>query len=119
MDELIRNVIAWANERNIIQGSTAIKQLDKTSEEFNELQRALGALQMAKRVAYEENVHHYEADAYDEVYDAYGDILVTLIIAAAIDEINLEHCLQGAYNVIKDRKGRLVNGKFLKESDLG
>lgn len=118
MNELIQKVIAWANDRNIIQGSTAIKQLDKTSEEFNELQRALGTLQMAKRVAYEDNVHHYEADAYDEVYDAYGDILVTLIIAAAIDGIDLEHCLQGAYNVIKERKGTMINGKFVKESDL-
>ena len=34
MNDLITKVIAWANERNIIQGSTAIKQLDKTSEEF-------------------------------------------------------------------------------------
>ena len=46
MDELIRNVIQWAADRNIIEGSTAIKQLDKTSEEFNELQRALGQLEI-------------------------------------------------------------------------
>ena len=41
MNDLITKVIAWANERNIIQGSSAIRQLDKTSEEFNELQRAV------------------------------------------------------------------------------
>lgn len=118
MKELINQVIQWGHDRNIIQGSTAIKQLDKTSEEFNELQRALGALQMAKRVAEEDNVHHYEADAQDEVLDAYGDILVTLILAAACDNINLTECLRVAYDTIKDRKGKMINGKFVKEADL-
>lgn len=31
---------------------------------------------------------------------------------------NLEECLAAAYDVIKDRKGKMINGVFVKESDL-
>lgn len=31
---------------------------------------------------------------------------------------NLEECLQSAYNEIKDRRGKMINGVFVKESDL-
>ena len=108
MDELIRNVIQWAADRNIIEGSTAIKQLDKTSEEFNELQRAV-ALHLRDPGS---------EGAFDEVADAFGDILVTLIIASHQLHVSLPIALEQAYNTIKDRKGMMINGKFVKESDL-
>lgn len=105
MRELIDNVIQWANDRNIIEGSTPIKQLDKTSEEFNELQRA---------------VAKYDLTCDDgwlaEVQDAYGDVLVTLIISAHQLGIDLEYALNSAWDEIKDRKGRLINGLFCKEA---
>ena len=108
MQELIDKVITWANERNIIQGSSAIKQLDKTSEEFNELQRAV-ALHLRDPGS---------EGAFDEVGDAFGDILVTLIIASHQLRVSLPIALEQAYNTIKDRRGEMVNGKFVKESDL-
>ena len=106
MDELIRNVIQWAADRNIIEGSTAIKQLDKTSEEFNELQRAV-ALHLRDPGS---------EGTFDEVGDAFGDILVTLIIASHQLHVSLPIALEQAYNTIKDRKGRLMDGKFLKDA---
>ena len=113
MRELINNVIQWASDRNILEGSTALKQLDKTSEEFNELQRAAGAHE------YVMSVDGYpDLDVLKELEDAYGDVLVTLIIASQMHGISLEDALATAWNTIKDRKGRLVNGKFVKEEDL-
>ena len=109
MDELIRNVIKWAADRNIIEGSTAIKQLDKTSEEFNELQRAVAKHQAARS-------HGDQAAAFAEIIDGFGDVLVTLIIAAAQYNLSIERCLSSAFDEIKDRKGRLVDGKFLKDA---
>lgn len=113
MEELIQKVIQWANDRNIIQGSNAIKQLDKTSEEFNELQRAVAVHQYIYNVD-----GYYGKDAGEEVDDAFGDILVTLIIAAAILRRDLPTCLEKAYGAIKDRKGKMIAGKFVKETDL-
>lgn len=116
LEQLIQNVIQWANDRNIIQGSTAIKQLDKTSEEFNELQRAVAALPYKQE--YGIDLGYGPHEGRDEVADAFGDILVTLIIASHQLGFDLQECLAGAWEEIKDRKGRLVGGKFIKEADL-
>ena len=116
MNELIQKVIEWANDRNIIQGSSAIKQLDKTSEEFNELQRAIAAIPYKQEYYLDLGYGPYADDVYEDVDDAFGDILVTLIIAAAILHRDLPTCLEKAYDTIKHRKGRLVDGKFLKDA---
>lgn len=110
MQELIDNVIQWAADRNILEGSTVIKQLDKTSEEFNELQRAV-ALCL-------ESDYHNARMYKEEVVDAYGDILVTLIISAKMLDIDLEDALAQAYEVIRHRKGKMISGRFVKEEDL-
>lgn len=49
--------------------------------------------------------------------DAYGDILVTLVMGAACADLDLVTCFEGAYQEIKDRKGRLTpEGIFVKEA---
>ena len=47
-----------------------------------------------------------------------GDVLVTLTISANQLGTDLETCLQIAYDKIKNRKGKTINGNFVKESDL-
>ena len=116
MLELIDKVIGWATDRNIFEGSNVVKQLDKTSEEFNELQRATAVLSFITNDTHPDYIKLAQARA--DVEDAYGDILVTLIIASAMQGITLDLALERAYDVIKDRKGRMVNGKFVKEEDL-
>ena len=123
MRELINNVIQWAADRDILNGSNALKQLDKTSEELNELQRALGQWYMLDELVacdaitptsvVKQTQHEVEL----EVMDAYGDVLVTLIIASKLDGIDIQDALASAWNTIKDRKGRLINGKFVKETE--
>lgn len=90
--------IEWGQARKIVQNSTALAQLKKTREEVDELEEAL--LLGDKK-------------ARD---DAFGDIIVTLIMAAAIEDTDLVVCLEKAYNEIKDRKGWLdADGIFHKE----
>ena len=113
MRKLIENVIQWANDRNIIEGSTSIKQLDKTSEEFNELQRAVAAFFLARELC----LWNVEEDSYSAIRDAYGDVLVTLIISAHQLGIDLEDALAAAYEEIRHRKGKLINGLFHKDID--
>jgi NTP pyrophosphatase (non-canonical NTP hydrolase) len=94
-------VIQWAQDRQIIPNSTPMAQAVKTKEEVGELFDAL----MAKDHA--------------ALRDAYGDILVTLIIGAALADVDLVDCLNDAYNEIKDRKGHLnAAGIFVKETAL-
>ena len=90
--------LQWGEARGIVQNSTALAQLKKTREEVDELEEALLLGDKAARD------------------DAFGDILVTLIMAAAIEDTDLVVCLEKAYTEIKDRKGYLTpDGIFVKE----
>ena len=92
------DVLRWAEQRQIIPNSTPLAQAIKTTEEVAELLKALS-----------------KGDI-EEATDAYGDILITMIIGAALLDVDLIHCLNKAYGVIKDRKGYLTkDGIFVKE----
>jgi len=107
-EELITKVTQWANDRNIIDGCPPIKQAYKTLEECGELIEAV-ATQNASRAVTEALL------SKEQIKDAIGDITVTLIIQCGMQGVDFIECLEGAYNEIKDRKGRLVNGQFQKE----
>lgn len=92
------NVIVWGTKRGIIQNSTPLAQANKTQEEVNELFQAIHSKDKAAMA------------------DAYGDILVTLVMGAAIADLDLQTCFELAYQEIKDRKGSLdANGIWVKE----
>lgn len=54
----------------------------------------------------------------EQVKDSLGDVLVTLILLAEDLNLNLLDCLNSAWNEIKDRKGEVKDGSFVKEEDL-
>lgn len=92
-------VLRWAEDRKIIPRSTAMAQAIKTHEELGEL---LSALLRGNK---------------EEVLDAYGDILVTLIVGADLAGIDLVDALNHAYDQIKHRRGTLrEDGVFVKEA---
>jgi len=92
-----RKVIEWANERDLIKEENAPKQFIKLTEEVGELASAL-----------------LKKDPYETI-DAIGDIQVVLIILCEQLNINYTQALESAYNEIKERKGKTVNGTFIKE----
>lgn len=55
---------------------------------------------------------------FPKIVDSIGDAYVVLTILAQQHGILIEDCIDSAYNEIKDRKGKLINGVFVKESDL-
>ena len=92
-------VIQWGEARGIVQNSTPFAQALKTKEELDELFEAIENKDVAA------------------MKDAYGDILVTLIMGCACADLDLVECLKGAYDEIKHRKGYLnKDGIFVKES---
>ena len=99
-EELHELVIDWAYERNIIDVKKTPKQFMKVTEELGELAEGINK------------------DNQGQIEDSLGDILVTLIILSRDLNVDLLDCLRGAYNVIKNRKGKTINGVFVKESDL-
>jgi NTP pyrophosphatase (non-canonical NTP hydrolase) len=91
-------VIQWGEARGIVQNSTPAAQAIKTQEELDEL---IDAIRNNDREA---------------IKDAYGDILVTLVMGCACADLDLVECFKGAYEEIKDRKGYLTKeGIFVKQ----
>ena len=93
------DVVRWGEARGIIQNSTSAAQVKKTKEEVQELVDAIATNDKAG------------------IIDAIGDVMVTLTMIAAIEDLPLVACYQAAYDQIKNRKGYLdANGLWIKES---
>ena len=95
--EKIRN---WSADRNITRGATPQAQFVKLIEEVGEL-----AAGIAKGRRH-------------EIVDGIGDAVVVLTILAAQHDVSIEDCIEHAWGQIKNRKGKMVNGVYIKESDL-
>ena len=95
MDKIIEKIAQWHKDRNLIEGATSKDQVLKLIQEVGELSDSVCKKQ--------------------DVKDDIGDCLVILINIAEREGTTLEECLQVAYDDIKDRKGRMVDGIFVKE----
>jgi NTP pyrophosphatase (non-canonical NTP hydrolase) len=98
MKELINKCSQWAEDRNLIKGSTSKDQVLKLIQEVGELS---------------DNVCKGKS-----IKDDVGDCLVVLNNIALQNNTTLLECLEIAYNDIKDRRGEMRDGVFIKESDL-
>jgi NTP pyrophosphatase (non-canonical NTP hydrolase) len=96
-DELFRNVEQWAIVRGLDAPELSNRQALKVMEEVGE---TMAALARGRRA---------------DLKDGIGDSIVTLIILAMQSGLSATECLESAYNEIKGRKGKMVNGIFIKE----
>ena len=87
----------WALQRNFAEGATIEGQIKKLKEEVNELEEAIAERSRAKAI------------------DAVGDIVVAVTVICFKLGLSLRYCMASAYHEIKDRKGRMVDGQFVKE----
>jgi NTP pyrophosphatase (non-canonical NTP hydrolase) len=51
-----------------------------------------------------------------EVKDAIGDMVVVLTNLAVLEGMEIENCIDSAYNEIANRKGKMENGTFVKQT---
>ena len=94
--ELESKVNEWAKDKGILDKGTPLAQSEKTLEEAQEIKDAL------------------LSNDRDELIDALGDTLVTIIIQAKMNNLDLLDCLDAAYSVISKRSGDMVDGTFVK-----
>ena len=96
--DLIQAVDEWAESRGIYNASNPQAQLLKAVSEMGELCDA-----------------EIKRDAVGRM-DAVGDVLVCLIIYCKFYKMDTEFCLSQAYDEIKNRKGRMLQGgAFVKD----
>lgn len=94
--ELIKK---WAIDRGIQSGNPEA-QMVKLLEEAGELASGINK------------------DKLDLIIDSIGDTYVVLVILCMQLGLDINDCIKAAYEEIKDRKGKMVNGLFVKEEDL-
>ena len=92
---LIQKITQWHHDRNLIEGATDKDQLAKLIQEMGELS---------------DNICKG-----NDIRDDIGDMLVVLINIMERNNITIEECLAVAYMDIKDRKGKMVDGVFVKQ----
>lgn len=109
-EELQKDVLKWANSHDLLREENADKQFMKFIEEVFEFKT-----EMDNELSYTDP---YVDEAVKRMELEMGDIFVTLIILCKQLGINPKQCLGMAYNKIKDRKGKTINGTFIKSEDL-
>jgi pantothenate kinase len=88
-------IVHWHHDRNLIHGSTDHQQFEKLLEEVEELRL---------------NIMNSQP-----IVDDIGDIIVVLINLAHRNNLTLHDCMSHAYEDIRHRKGKMVDGLFVKE----
>lgn len=100
MNVMAESIKLWAKERNL-HNADPYKQILKVGEEFGELCQAIAK------------------DKNDvEIKEEIGDIYITLVILCTQLGYDIDDCINLAYEKIKDRKGKTINGIYVKEEDL-
>lgn len=172
LQQLIKNIEQWAEDRNLIEGSTPQKQMLKLIEEYGELtsgviknnaekiKDSIGDCLVVLSVLnyqFKKRREVFKFDKYlteilsleldsnhglnkEEVIidglralhgianlehqfgrkpdDFLFDFILVLRFIADETCLRLEDCVQTAWDEIKDRKGRMIDGVFVKEGDL-
>lgn len=170
--KIIENIEQWAEDRNLINGSTPQKQMLKLMEEFGELcagvaknkpemiKDAIGdcfvvlvilnkQLNLFKYLPLEQ-YDYYGGSVYSALeyfaqnatklnvntnLNSYGDLSIFtkkisntikslescigyLEYITILNKLDFKDCVQHAYNQIKDRKGEMQAGIWIKSEDL-
>jgi len=97
-DDFMHDILRWHKDRNLIEGSTDKDQCLKLIQEVGELSDSICKGK--------------------DIRDDIGDIVVVLINIAARNNLSMTECIACAYEDIKDRKGKMIDGVFVKEADL-
>lgn len=157
LNQLIQNITDWAHERNLIHGSTPIKQGLKLMSEYGELcdsiakddldgiKDGVGDIAVVAIIINAQQVNPFSIEFFEKtaVIRIDDDALAEFVCGWLCKEmmyivdglthlenvfraleciaskfgLTLTECLQHAYDEIKDRKGVMYDGVFIKDTD--
>lgn len=99
LHDAVKNIKQWGAERGITDGDPS-RQLNKLTEELGELAEG------------------FNKGKKEQVEDSLGDMFVVMTLFAEQNGLNIIDCIESAYDTIKDREGKNVDGVFVKKEDL-
>ena len=88
----------WAEQRGIYDEGDQKTQYVKLMEEAGEVGRAI------------------LKDDLPEIKDGIGDMVVVLTNLAELSGLTIDECIESAYDTIAKRKGKMINGTFVKNN---
>ncbi len=114
-------VLDWADDKDLLHEKNADKQFMKFMEEIFEFRDEWTLYN--DELSFNNGFGEIDEDAYiyelaDNMEDEMGDIFVTLIILCQQLSLDPVACLGRAYEKISKRKGKTINGQFIKQEDL-
>ena len=121
-EELEEKVLEWAGSHDLLHEENAEKQFMKFIEEVFEFKTEFDIWSLYRKFKHDANVWQdfsiEEAERWKNLKLEMGDIIVTLVVLCKDLGIDPMECLEMAYNKIKDRQGKTINGQFYKAEDL-
>ena len=127
LDNVTASIVQWHHDKKIIDGATDWTQTEKMLEEFIELVASqlptatpegisAQVCFMVRKLEKKGKIKTVERiNAHDEKIDAVGDMFVVGINILERNEVSLETCLNGVYDIISKRSGKVVDGSFVKD----
>lgn len=109
-EELRENVEQWAKDKDLLHEENAEKQFMKFIEEVFEFKSEMDV--------YFDGAETLKSLNKEYMKDEMGDVFVTLIILCKQLDIDSVECLDMAYEKISKRRGKTIDGTFVKEEDL-
>lgn len=93
-------ILVWAHNRELIDFNKRFAQTLKLQEEVGELAKAI------------------LTNDKERQKDGIGDAVIVLTILAKQLDLDIQECVDYAFNEIKNRKGKIINNTFVKNEDL-
>ena len=91
------DILLWAQPKGLLKKENRFQQTLKVVEEVGELAKSI------------------IEDNRENQIDSIGDVVITLVILSEQLGLDINQCTQDAYNQIKNRTGKTINGTFIKE----
>lgn len=110
INELIVEVRRWYKERGLDELSNPLSQCMKVVEEVGELVSELNKVS-------QDLYTHKDLSQNENIQDAVGDVMISLMNFCNISNVHLTTCVYKSYNQIKNRQGKCINGRFIKDTE--
>lgn len=117
-EQLQEKVLSWADDKDLLHSENADVQFMKFIEEVFEFKTEFDYLCRIGQSPEEVYSDYEQIETQENMDLEMGDIFVTLIILCEQLGIDPVECLSMAYEKISKRKGRTIDGMFVKEEDL-
>lgn len=111
-EDLKDKVLCWADDKDLLYSKNMDRQFLKFIEEVFEFKTEMDF----DMKFFKPQFKIWLTD--DDIKTEMGDIFVTLIILCKQIGIDPVECLSMAYEKISKRKGKTINGTFVKAEDL-